>query len=386
MSQKPRYSIVVPIYDEEGNIPLLYDRMTQTMDQTNEPWELVMVNDGSRDNSLTLMQELAEKDDRVKVVNFARNFGHQIAVTAGIDYASGNAVVLIDADLQDPPEVILELIERWQAGYDVVYAVRAERKGESAFKIWTAKAFYRMIYRITDVNIPLDTGDFRLMDERVVHVLRNMREHNRFIRGMTSWVGFKQTGVNYVREARFAGETKYPLRKMIRFAWDAVTGFSYFPLQIMIYVSAVLGFLAVLTVPVIATLRITQGPEFFGGQATTIVMLLLLSSFQLFFLFVMGQYVARIYDEARGRPLYVVASTDGFEEGQGVNRMHGYTRPPYTEIPLDVRQVRPNDQRGGTAGDDAEINTAHTALQAREQDGMDVTVADPTESEASSQM
>lgn len=306
---QPTYSIVAPIYNEEGNIPLLYDRIRQVMDSTGESWELVLVNDGSKDRSPELIRDLCKQDSRIKGVFFARNFGHQIAVTAGIDYASGKAVVLIDADLQDPPEVILEMIERWKAGYEVVYAVRAERKGESKFKIWTAKLFYRIIYRITDVNIPLDTGDFRLMDERVVRVLRQMREHNRFIRGMTSWVGFKQTGVNYVREARFSGETKYPFRKMLRFAWDAVTGFSYFPLQVMIYFSGLFGFLAMMTVPVIAVLRITQGPDFFGGQATTIVLLLLMSAFQLFFLFILGQYVARIYDETRDRPLYVIADT-----------------------------------------------------------------------------
>lgn len=308
-----RYTIVTPIYNEEGNIRLLYDRICETMDTTGEPWELIMVNDGSRDNSLPIMLTLAQEDSRVKIVNFARNFGHQTAVTAGIDYSSGDAVVLIDADLQDPPEVILDLIERWQAGYHVVYAVRAEREGESRFKRFTAKLFYRVIYRITDVNIPVDTGDFRLMDKRVVDVLKQMREHNRFIRGMTSWAGFTQTGVKYVRKARHAGETKYPLRKMIRFAWDAVTSFSYFPLQIMVYVSAVLGLLALLTIPIVTVLRLSQGPEFFGGQATNIVLMLLLSSFQLFFLFVMGQYVARIYDETRDRPLYVVASTSGFD-------------------------------------------------------------------------
>src|SRR5262249_37528454 len=201
------------------------------------------------------------------------------------DYATGEAVVLIDADLQGPPEVILEMIERWKAGYDVVYAVREERRGESWFKLLTAKLFYRVIYRITDVDIPMDTGDFRLMDEKVVAVLKQMREHNRFIRGMTSWVGFKQTGVSYVREARHAGETKYPLRKMVRFALDAVTGFSYFPLQVMIYVSLILGILAVLAIPIISILRVILGTPFLGGQVTTIVLLLILSSFQLFFLF-----------------------------------------------------------------------------------------------------
>jgi dolichol-phosphate mannosyltransferase len=319
LSDKPRYSIVAPIYNEEGNIQTLYDRITQVMDSTGESWELVTINDGSRDRSLELLQEVAAKDPRIKIVNFARNFGHQTAVTAGLDYASGEAVVVIDADLQDPPEMILEMIERWKAGYHVVYAVREERKGESWFKLFTAKVFYRLIYNITDVDIPLDTGDFRLMDEKVVGVLRQMREHNRFIRGMTSWVGFKQTGISYVREARAWGETKYPLSKMVRFAMDAITGFSYFPLQIMIYVSLVLGVLAVLAIPIIAILRLILGFEFLGGQVTTIVLLLMIGSFQLFFLFVMGQYVARIYDEARGRPLYVIATTIGFDEQQKPN-------------------------------------------------------------------
>lgn len=313
MTQRPTYSIVAPVFNEEGNITRLHSEIRRVMETTGESWELVLINDGSRDNSLTEMREVASTDPHVKIVNFARNFGHQIAVTAGIDFASGRAVVLIDADLQDPPEVILEMIDRWKAGYEVVYAVRSERKGESWFKRMTAKLFYRVIYRITDVNIPVDTGDFRLMDERVADVLRQMREHNRFIRGMTSWVGFKQTGVFYVREARAVGETKYPFRKMVRFAWDAVTGFSFFPLQVMIYVSLGLGILAVLAIPVIALLRVQHGPEFFGGQATTIILMLLLGSFQLFFLFILGQYIARVYDETRGRPLYVVASTENIE-------------------------------------------------------------------------
>lgn len=329
MEQKPRYTIVTPIHNEEDNITPLYERIRAVMDSTGDDWELIMVNDGSYDRSPRMLAELAGEDERVKVINFARNFGHQIAVTAGLDYARGDAVVLIDADLQDPPEVILEMIERWQAGYDVVYAVRSERKGESWFKRVTASLFYRFIYRITDVNIPLDTGDFRLMDARVVQVLREMREHNRFIRGMTSWVGFRQTGVQYVRDARHAGETKYPLRKMIRLSLDAITSFSYFPLQLMVHVSAILGFLAVATIPIVAVLRLTQGPQFFGGQATTIVLLLMLSSFQLFFLFIMGQYVARIYDETRGRPLYVVASTVGFADHEQFHISRATVRQPY---------------------------------------------------------
>ena len=313
MESTPRLSIVAPIYNEEGNIELLYERIVQVLDASGETWELILVNDGSRDRSPDMMDDLALRDERVKVIHFARNFGHQTAVTAGMDHAAGDAVVLIDADLQDPPELIHEMIERWNAGFEVVYAVREHRKGESWFKLLTAKLFYRLIYRITDVDIPLDTGDFRLMDRRVVDVMKSMREHNRFIRGMTSWVGFKQTGVKYVREARHSGETKYPFRKMLRFALDAITGFSYFPLQVMVYVSLVLGVLALLAIPVVAILRLSLGVEFFGGQATTIILLLMMSSFQLFFLFILGQYVARTYDEVRNRPLYVVASRRGFE-------------------------------------------------------------------------
>jgi len=315
MSEHPRYSIVAPIYNEEGNIQKLYDRVSQVMDSTGESWELVTVNDGSRDKSFELLSALSQKDPRIKVVNFARNFGHQLAVTAGLHNTSGDAMVVIDADLQDPPELILDMIERWKAGYHVVYAVRQERKGESWFKLFTAKLFYRLIYRITDVDIPLDTGDFRLMDRKVVDALNSMPEHNRFIRGLTSWIGFKQTGITYVREAREWGETKYPLKKMVRFAMDAVTGFSYFPLQVMVYVS-LLGALAILAIPIIAILRMILGFQFLGGQVTNIIVLLLVGAFQLFFLFILGQYVARIYDETRGRPLYIVAEKVGFDEGR----------------------------------------------------------------------
>ncbi|MEM6281970.1 MAG: glycosyltransferase family 2 protein, partial [Chloroflexota bacterium] len=276
MTEKPRYSIVAPIYNEEGNIDELYTRICDVMDSTGQPWELVTVNDGSRDRSREMLEDLCARDSRVKLVNFTRNFGHQIAVTAGLYHTSGDAVVLIDADLQDPPELILQMIEKWQEGYEVVYAVRIKRKGESWFKLLTARLFYRVIYRITDVDIPVDTGDFRLMDRAVVDVLNAMPEHNRFIRGMTSWIGYRQTGVEYVRDERHWGETKYSLDRMVKFAMDAITSFSFFPLQIMLYVALMLGVLALLTIPVISTLRIAYGPEFFGGQATTIVLLLLL--------------------------------------------------------------------------------------------------------------
>lgn len=338
MTIRPTYSIVAPVYNEEGNIDLFYNAVCEAMDSTGEAWELLLVNDGSVDGSAELMFALAGRDDRVKVIHFARNFGHQTAVTAGIDYATGQAVVLIDADLQDPPAVIPRLIAEWKNGYDVVYAVRSERKGESAFKKITAKLFYRAIHRITDINIPVDTGDFRLMDERVVSVMRQMREHHRFIRGMTSWVGFKQTGVEYVREERFWGETKYPLRKMLAFALDAVASFSFFPLQVMLYISFVLAILSLGVGVVISVLRITMGEEFFGGQATTIVLLLLLSSFQLFFLFIIGQYVARIYDEARDRPLYVVADTRGIDGPQVASQR--MPSPPYRDASDGNKRIR----------------------------------------------
>lgn len=307
MLATPVFSIIAPVFNEEPIIAELYRRVAEVMDSTGEPWELVMINDGSSDGSAREMRALQERDPRVRVIHFARNFGHQNAVTAGMDYARGQAIVIIDADLQDPPSVILDLIAKWREGYHVVYAVRSERRGETWFKQMTAKLFYRVIYRITDVDIPLDTGDFRLMDRQVVDAVKTMREHNRFIRGMTSWVGFRQTGVQYVRHERFAGQTKYPLRKMMRFALDAITGFSYFPLQVMIYASLVLALIAVLAVPIVAVLRLSTGKAIFEGQATTLAVLLLLSSFQLFFFFIMGQYVARIYDEVRQRPLYIVS-------------------------------------------------------------------------------
>lgn len=307
MSTKPVISVIAPVFNEEQIVDEFYRRMAAVLDGLGEPWELVLVNDGSSDGSPQKMHALAERDSRVRVLNFARNFGHQVAVTAGMDYAQGAAIVVIDSDLQDPPEVVPDLIAKWREGFQVVYAVRAERMGETWFKKFTAKLFYRLIYRITDVNIPVDTGDFRLMDRRVVDAMNTMREHNRFIRGLTSWVGFRQTGVPYVRHERFAGKTKYPLRKMLRLALDAITGFSYFPLKITIYASLLLALIAVIAVPVVAVLRLTGSHLQFEGQATTLVVVLLVSSFQLFFFFIMGQYIARIYDEVRQRPLYIVA-------------------------------------------------------------------------------
>jgi len=301
----PTISIIAPIYNETGNIPELYRRIKEVMDSTNEPWELVCVDDGSRDGSTDMLRELGKQDPRIRPVIFARNFGHQLAVTAGLDYARGQAVVIIDADLQDPPEVILEMINKWREGYEVVYAVRAEREGETWFKLFTASIFYRLIYRITDVKIPMDTGDFRLLDRKVVNVLGQMRERHRFLRGMSVWVGFKQTGVEYKRAARFAGETKYPLKKMLKFASDAITGFSYFPLQLATYIGFVAAGMAILAIPIVAIFRLMGNSAFFG-QASTLIAVLFLGGAQLICTGILGEYIGRLYDEAKHRPLYIV--------------------------------------------------------------------------------
>ena len=298
------YTVIAPIYNEFDNLPELYQRVKEVMDSTGEPWELVLVDDGSTDGSSERILELAARDKTVRPVIFARNFGHQIAVTAGLDYSRGKAVVIIDADLQDPPEVILDLIKKWKEGYEVVYAVRAEREGESWFKLLSASMFYRLIYRITDVKIPLDTGDFRLIDRKIVDVMNKMREKHRFLRGMAAWVGFRQIGVNYKRAARHAGVTKYPFRKMIKFAQDGITGFSYFPLQIATYIGFTAAVISVIVIPIVAILRMT-GSQFFGGQATTLLAVLFLGGVQLISLGILGEYIGRIYDEVKGRPLYI---------------------------------------------------------------------------------
>lgn len=302
---KITYSIVAPIYNEIENLPELYRRVRQVMDSLGQPWELILVDDGSTDGSTEKIRELAKEDQRVRPVIFARNFGHQVAITAGWDYARGEAVVIIDADLQDPPEVILDLAQKWQEGYEVVYAVRSEREGETWFKKVTAALFYRIIYRITDVKIPVDVGDFRLMDRKVVDVLKQMKERHRFPRGMSAWVGFRQIGVPYKRAARIAGVTKYPFRKMLKLALNAITGFSYFPLQVATFFGFISASIAILAIPVVAALRLA-GSHFFEGQTTTLISVLFLGGVQLISLGILGEYVGRLYDEAKGRPLYIV--------------------------------------------------------------------------------
>src|SRR5258706_2034023 len=246
---KITYSIIAPIYNEKDNLPELHRRVKEVWDSTGAPWELILFDDGSTDVSPDGIRELAKQDKQVRPIIFARNFGHQVAVTAGLDYSRGVAVVINDADLKAPSELILEMAKKWKDGNEVVFAVRAEREGESWFKLWTASLFYRIIYRITDVKIPLDTGDFRLMDRKVVHVMNQMRERHRFLRGMSAWVGFKQVGVEYKRAARMAGETKYPFKKMFRLAINAVTGFSYFPLQVATYFCFFSASISILSIP-----------------------------------------------------------------------------------------------------------------------------------------
>jgi len=305
-SRSPRYSIVAPVYNELGCVNEFYQRVSSVMKTLHEPWELVLVDDGSTDGSTDAIHEMAKKDAHVRKVIFARNFGHQIAVTAGLDFARGDAVIIIDADLQDPPEVILDLIKKWKEGFEVVYAVRRKREGESRFKLFTASIFYRMIYRITDVNIPLDTGDFRLIDRKVVDVMGQMRERHRFLRGMAAWVGFRQVGVEYDRKERFAGKTKYPFGKMLKLALNAITSFSYFPLQIATYFGFLSAGISILAIPIVVVLRLSNNAPLFG-QATTLIAVLFLGGVQLITLGILGEYIGRIYDESKGRPLYIVS-------------------------------------------------------------------------------
>lgn len=314
---QPTFSVVAPVYNEEQLIAEFCRRVIAALEPLGEPFELVLVNDGCRDRSPEIMRELHERDPRIKVINFSRNFGHQIAITAGTDYAAGKAVIVIDSDLQDPPEVIPDLIARWREGYQVVYGVREEREGETWFKKTTAALFYRLIVRITNVKIPVDTGDFRLMDRKVVDALKRMREHHRFMRGLSAWVGFRQTGVPYRRHARTAGATKYPLRKMLRFALDGITSFSYLPLQLATYLGFIVAAISMIFLLVVFIMRLANPaaaePAFYG-QASTLASVLFLGAVQLISLGIIGEYVGRIYDEVKGRPLYIVAETLGIAE------------------------------------------------------------------------
>jgi polyisoprenyl-phosphate glycosyltransferase len=308
------------MYNEEEVIEVTYRRLKVVLDTLGESYEIIFVNDGSRDKTSDIVRGMCNADQGVKLVEFSRNFGHQIAVTAGMDHANGRAVVLIDADLQDPPELIVDMVARWREGYDVVYGKRIGRKGESWFKKTTAAMFYRLLRSMTSVNIPVDTGDFRLMDRKVCDALTSMRERSRFIRGMVSWAGFKQTSVDYVRDERFAGETKYPLRKMIRLSLDAMTSFSTKPLKI----AGILGF--ILSAAGFVYLIIVLYQHFFTdtttqGWTSLVAISLLFHGITLSLLGVLGEYIGRTYEEAKRRPLYFVSETLNFaEEAQLVER------------------------------------------------------------------
>jgi len=306
VSSNPKFSIVAPVFNETGCIQEFYDQISRVMNALKGTWELVLVDDGSTDGSTDAIRALAKADKHVQPVIFARNFGHQIAVTAGLDYSRGDAVVIIDADLQDPPEVIPDLIAKWKEGFEVVYAVRRKREGEGWFKLATASLFYRVIYRITDVKIPLDTGDFRLLDRKIVDVMGQMRERHRFLRGMAAWVGYRQIGVEYDRKERFSGKTKYPFSKMLKLALNAITSFSYFPLQIATYFGFISAGISILAIPVVAALRLSNQAALLG-QATTLIAVLFLGGVQLITLGILGEYIGRIYDESKGRPLYIVS-------------------------------------------------------------------------------
>jgi dolichol-phosphate mannosyltransferase len=307
-------SVVVPCYNEEDVIRQSHARLSTALQSTGLNYEIVYVNDGSRDNTLAILRELQIADEHVRVVSFARNFGHQVAVTAGIEFSTGDAVVLIDADLQDPPELIQKMVQMWMDGYQVVYGVRESRTGESAFKLLTAKYFYRIINSVSEVKIPLDTGDFRLMDRRVVNVLKNMPERDRFLRGMVSWVGFRQTPLHYARSERMAGGTKYSIRKMVVFALDGIVSFSLVPLRLATLFGLISALSCGLGILYAIALRLLTN-ESVSGFTLIFVSTFLLGSMTLFCLGIIGEYIGRIYRELKSRPLYVVEEVHGFSTG-----------------------------------------------------------------------
>jgi dolichol-phosphate mannosyltransferase len=310
----PLLSVVIPCYNEEEVIGETIKRIKAFCSElVNLDVELIFVDDGSRDRTRELLKSYAAEDSRIRLIAFARNFGHQIAVTAGIDAACGDAVVLLDADLQDPPEVVHEMIAKWREGYDVVYGTRTERPGESAFKLATARGFYRLLNRLSEVPIPLDTGDFRLMSRNVVDTLRAMPERDRFVRGMVSWVGFKQAALPYKRAERFAGESKYPLRKMLRFAIDGILSFSTKPLQMSVGLGMLCASLALAGIFYAVVLRLFTN-SWVEGWTALMIAVLFLGGVQLICVGILGEYIGRIYNEVKNRPLYVVQEYLGFDQ------------------------------------------------------------------------
>lgn len=309
----PKYSLIIPIYNEEETIPELYRRVSAVMDSLDDSVELILINDGSRDRSLNLMRELQERDARVCYISFARNFGHQAAVTAGLNFARGQVIVVLDADLQDPPELIPKMIESWQAGYHVVYAQRTKRKKESWFKRLTAYVFYRLLRQLADVDIPADTGDFCLMDRQVVEVLNSMPERNRYIRGLRAWIGFRQTAVKFERDPRFAGEVKYTFKKSLALAINSLVSFSKIPLRLSTYLGLFSALIALLMALLVLYWRLQQPESPVTGLATILIAVFFLGSVQLISVGILGEYIGRIYEEVKGRPAYTIAEIAGLE-------------------------------------------------------------------------
>lgn len=309
----PKYSFVIPIYNEEATIAELYRRVSGVMDRLEAATELILVNDGSRDRSLEIMRELHEKDPRVCYLSLARNFGHQIAVTAGLNFVRGRVTVILDADLQDPPELIPQMIERWQQGFDVVYAQRIQRKREGWFKRFTAYVFYRLLKNLADVDIPTDTGDFCLMDRRVVDVLNAIPERNRYIRGLRSWVGFRQTAIQFERDPRFAGEVKYTFRKSFALAINGLVSFSKVPLRLSTYLGLFAALVALIMAVLVLYWRIVYPNSPITGLSAIIVAIFFLGAVQLLSIGILGEYIGRIYEEVKNRPLYTLSEVAGFD-------------------------------------------------------------------------
>jgi len=307
-----KYSIVIPLYDEEGILPLLVERLQQIMNELDGPAEVVFVDDGSKDGTYQLARSASARDPRFKLIQFSRNFGHQMAITAGMDASSGDAVIIMDADLQDPPYVILQMVEKWKEGYEVVYGLRQHREGERLFKTATASMFYGLLHRIADVETPVDVGDFRLVDRKALNAFLQMRENNRYVRGMFSWVGFRQGAVPYTREERAVGTTHYTLGKMVRLASNGIMGFSTAPLRLALGTGVFLAFASVIYGMVAIGLKLA-GESLVPGYASLLFAITFLSGIQLIVMGMVGLYVGRIYDEARSRPLYVVRETHGFD-------------------------------------------------------------------------
>lgn len=308
-------SVVVPMYNEEEVIMETYKRLKAVMDETGEKYELIFVNDGSRDKTRDLAAAICYKDKNVKLIDFARNFGHQVAISAGMDNSSGDAVVVIDADLQDPPEVIPQMIAKWREGFDVVYGKRLKREGDSFFKKFTAKIFYRTLNKLTDTEIPVDTGDFRLIDRKVCDALKNnISEKNRYVRGIISWLGFKSAPVEFVREKRFAGTTKYPLKKMLKFASDAIMSFSLKPLKLATYLGVGISIASFIYMVVLVILKLCGVLSTVLGWTSIVAISLFFNGLILMILGILGSYIGRIYEEVKGRPLYVIQDKINFEE------------------------------------------------------------------------